>query len=375
MTDAQAAGTPVVGGDWGPHAHTPAGRGLSAMIASDRLPHALLISGPSGVGKRDLAIRTAQALLCESGGREQGPCRTCHTCRRLHDPNQPAQEPQHTDVEVIGPGSLCADTTHDHRNTRTVGICVIRRIEHDANLAPFEADRRIIIIDPADALTADAADAFLKTLEEPPDGVHFILLTAQEAVLSETIRSRCRSVSLAPLPMDALETRLDDWARTAGTAVPEQPERRTELLRLARGRPGWLQSSLSAGDPLALRAAQIDDAVRIANADRPARLNWSEQLAGRTATAQSIANVELILDAWTDWWRDLWLYLDSRGEALTHTSQRQRIEQIAPMYDQQHITKFLEQIQRTRALLHQGVNARLALDVLLLAIPVARTSP
>ncbi|MXX30982.1 MAG: DNA polymerase III subunit [Chloroflexi bacterium] len=375
MTDAQPAGTPAVGGDWGPHADTPAGRGLSAMIASDRLPHALLISGPNGVGKRDLAIRAAQALLCESGGREQGPCRSCRTCRRLHDPGQPALEPQHTDVEVVGPGSLCADANHDHRNTRTVGICVIRRIEHDANLAPFEADRRIIIIDPADALTADAADAFLKTLEEPPDGVHFILLTSQEAGLSETIRSRCRSISLAPLQIDSLETRLDEWTQTAGVDAPEQPERRAELLRLARGRPGWLQANLSAGDPVTLRAAQIDDAVRIANADRSERLNWSEQLAGRSATAQSVANVELILDAWTDWWRDLWLYLGKRSESLTHRSQMERIEQIAPMYDQQHITQFLEQIQRTRALIQQGVNARLALDVLLLAVPVARTSP
>jgi len=375
MTSSLPTGAAPADANWGPHAHTPAGRGLSAMIASDRLPHALLISGPTGVGKRDLAIRTAQALICESGGREQGPCRTCRTCLRLHDPSQPALEPQHTDVEVIGPGSLCADATHDHRNTRTVGICVIRRIEHDATLAPFEADRRIIIIDPADALTADAADAFLKTLEEPPDGVHFILLTTQAAGLSETIRSRCRSVSLAPLPHDALDMRLDEWAQAAGVAVPEQPDRRAELLRLARGRPGWLQANLSAGDPVTLRAAQIDDAVRIANADRSERLNWSEQLAGRSATAQSVANVELILDAWTDWWRDLWLTLGNRNESLTHTSQRQRIAQIAPMYDQQHITQFLEQIQRTRALLQQGVNARLALDVLLLAIPVARNSP
>ncbi|MCY3567105.1 MAG: DNA polymerase III subunit [Chloroflexi bacterium] len=374
MTTAITDGSAPPDANWGPHAHTPAGRSLSAMIGSDRLPHALLISGPAGVGKRDLAIRTAQALLCESDGRALGPCRSCRTCRRLHDPSQPALEPQHTDVEVVGPGSLCADANHDHRNTRTVGICVVRRIEHDTTLAPFEADRRIIIIDPADALTSDAADAFLKTLEEPPSGVHFILLTTQEAALSETIRSRCRSVRLAPLPIGSLDTRLDEWARAAGTAAPEQPERRTELLRLARGRPGWLQANLSAGDPVTLRAAQIDDAVRIANADRSERLNWSEQLAGRSATAQSVANVELILDAWTDWWRDLWLCLGRRNESLTHTSQTERIEQIAPMYDQQHITQFLEQIQRTRALIQQGVNARLALDVLLLAIPVARTS-
>ena len=375
MTDAQPVDTPLVDGDWGPHARTPAVRSLAAMLAADRLPHALLISGPVGVGKRDLAIRVAQTLFCESVEASQGPCRECRTCRRLHNPSQPSLDPQHTDVEVIGPGTLCAEPTHDHRNTRTIGICVIRRIEHVATLTPFEADRRIFIINPADTLTADAADAFLKTLEEPPEPVHFILLTAQEAQLSETIRSRCRSITLAPLPADELDAWLEGWAPTAGVEIPEEPQRRAELTRLARGRPGWLQAGLGAGDPVALRAAQIDDAVRIASADRAERLNWSEQLSGRSATAQTVANIELILDAWSDWWRDLWLCLGNGTESLTHTSQRERIEQIAPMYDQRHITQFLEQIQRTRALLQQGVNARLALDVLLLSIPSARTSP
>ncbi len=375
MTDAQPVDTTPLGGDWGPHAGTPAVRSLAAMIAADRLPHALLISGPVGVGKRDLAIRVAQTLLCESVEPAQGPCRECRTCQRLHNPSQPSLDPQHTDVEVIGPGTLCAEPTHDHRNTRTIGICVIRRIEHVATLTPFEADRRIFIVNPADALTADAADAFLKTLEEPPEPVHFILLTAQEAQLSETIRSRCRSITLAPLPADELDAWLEYWAGTAGVQIPEEPQRRAELTRLARGRPGWLQAGLSAGDPVALRAAQIDDAVRIASADRAERLNWSDQLSGRSATAQTVANIELILDAWSDWWRDLWLCLGNGADSLTHTSQRERIEQIAPMYDQRHITQFLEQIQRTRALLQQGVNARLALDVLLLSIPSARTSP
>lgn len=368
--------TPLQGnlqGNWGPHTESLAGRTVATMIASGRLPHALLIAGPVGVGKCDLAIRTAQALLCESS-QSEGPCRECRTCLRLHDPGQPSLDPQHTDVEVIGPGALCAESDHDHRNTRTIGICVIRRIEHVATLAPFEADRRIIIIDPADALTADAADAFLKTLEEPPDRVHFILLTAQEAQLSETIRSRCRTVTLAPLPTSQLDAWLEDWASDTGASLPESAEQRAELARLARGRPGWLQANLREGDPITLRNAQIDDAVRIANADRAERLNWSDQLVGRSVTPQAVANVELILDAWTDWWRDLWLFLTEQQHSLTHTSQRGRIAQIAPLYDQQHITQFLEHIQRTRALIQQGVNARLALDVLLLDIPPARNA-
>ena len=368
-----ASAQPV--GDWGPHADSLAGRTLTAMLESSRLPHALLFAGPVGVGKRDLAIRTAQAMLCESPDQStHRPCRACRNCRRLHDPAQPMLDPQHTDVEVITPGALCAESDHDHRNSRTIGICIIRRIEHAATLAPFEADRRIFIINPADALTPEAADAFLKTLEEPPDRVHFILLTSRAAELSETIRSRCRTLTLSPLPAEQLDTWIDSWTATEAISLPEGPERRAELSRLARGRPGWLQINLREGDPVTLRAAQIEDAVRIAESDRAERLNWSEQLVGRGATPQSVANVELILDAWTDWWRDLWLQQTDQADALIHISQRERVERIAALYDQQEVSQFLEKIQRTRALIQRGVNARLALDVLLLNIPVPRES-
>ena len=361
---------------WGPHADSLAGRTLTAMLDSGRLPHALLIAGPVGVGKRDLAIRTAQAMLCQTAApSSDGPCRNCRNCRRLHDPSQPMLDPQHTDVEVVTPGALCAESDHDHRNSRTVGICIIRRIEHAATLAPFEANRRIFIINPADALTPEAADAFLKTLEEPPDRVHFILLTSQEAQLSETIRSRCRTLTLSPLPAQQLDTWVDRWAESEGINLPDEPEPRAELNRLARGRPGWLQVNLREGDPVTLRAAQIDDAVRIAEANRAERLNWSEQLVGRSATPQSIANVELILNAWTDWWRDLWLQQTNQRDAVIHLSHRERIARIAALYDQQEVSQFLEMIQRTRALIQRGVNARLALDVLLLNIPDPRESP
>ncbi len=355
---------------WGPHQDSLAVRTTVAMLSAERLPHALLLDGPAGVGKRDLAIRVAQALLCNSGdASERGPCRSCRDCQRLHDSSQPQREPQHPDVEIVSPGSLCAVAEHDHRNTRTIGICIIRRLEHVTTLAPFEADQRIIIIDPADKLTPDAADAFLKTLEEPPDGVHFLLVTATSDEISETIRSRCRTLTLAPLPTPQLEAWLNAWAQAESLALPTDEARRSELLRLARGRPGWLQRQLRDGDPVAVRAAQIDDAVRLSQADRGERFNWSEQIVGRSASPQTIANLDLILDAWRDWWRDLWLAGCGHPEALTHTSQQDRILATCTMYDQDELSQWLVLIERTRALIQRGVNARLALDVLLLHLP------
>ena len=360
---------------WGPHADSLAVRTLSAMLDAERLPHALLITGPVGVGKRDLALRAAQSLLCESAPTgADGPCRDCRTCLRLHDPAQPSLEPQHADVELVRPGQLCDDRAHDERHPREtiIPICAVRRIERVVMLAPFEADRRILIIDPADALQPAASDAFLKTLEEPPNNVHFILVSAKAAELSETIRSRCRTLDLTPLPPAQLDPWLDRWTAEAGIELPLDSERRAELSRLARGRPGWLQTNLRDGDPTTQRQAQIDDAIRIANATRAERLDWSEQVAGRATTPQTLRTLDHLLDAWTDWWRDLWLSQTDQPGALIHRSQLERIQQIAALYDPQQLSQFLEQIQRTRALIQRRVNARLALDVLLLSIPTPR---
>lgn len=355
---------------WGAHGDSLAGRALSAMIDSGRLPHAVLISGPAGVGKRGLALRIAQALVCAE---EQQPCDHCRPCRRIQNPDEPGREIQHADVEIVSPGGLCAVAEHDHRNTRSIGICVIRRIEHATSIKPFEGDRRVYIVDPADAMTSDASDAFLKTLEEPPAGVYFLLLTAQEEMLSETIRSRCRALRLAPLSAE----RIEQWLQRSGDAVPTDPEAQLELTRLARGRPGWLAAALREGDPLALRDAQIAAAVELAHANRAERLAWAEQLTGRRgASRETVANLDLVLDAWSDWWRDLWLVREGRADDVVHAAHREQIASESPRYPAEEVSRFLEAIQTTRQLIHRGVdhggNPRLALEVLLLSIPPAR---
>ncbi len=355
---------------WGAHGDALAGRTLSAIFDSGRLPHALLITGPAGVGKRDLALRIAQALVCTD---EQPPCRQCRPCRRIHDPDEPTRELQHADVEIISPGGLCAVADHDHRNTRTIGICVIRRIEHATSIKPFEGDRRICIIDPAEAMTGDASDAFLKTLEEPPAGVHFLLLSAQENMISETIRSRCRTLALAPLSNE----RIERWLERIGESVPADPDARRELLRLARGRSSWLESELREGDPLIMRRAQIATAAELARSSRAERLSWAEQLVGRgRATRDTVDNLDLVLDVWSDWWRDLWLAAEGRDNDLVHATHREQIASEASRYSPEEVSRFLEAIRTTRQQIHHaadfGGNPRLALEVLLLRIPAAR---
>ncbi len=357
-----AAETSTELGRFGAHGGTIALRSLEAMLDAGRLPHALLISGPEGIGKHELALSIAQAVVCESA---PAPCRRCRPCRRVHDRDHPRESIRHADVALIQPGGICAAADHDHSNSRTIGICQIRWVERTTSLKPFEGPNRVVIVDPADALTAEAADAFLKTLEEPPLGVYFVLLSARQSLLSETIRSRCRALHLAPLS----QPRTEAWLR--GRMPDLEDAAITQLARQSRGRAGWLDLALEEGDPLAIRAAQVDELLRLADTSRAERLAAAEQLTGRRGQSapQALDDLLLVLGAWIEWWRDLWLERVGLPERIVHTTLRERVRSQAARYAPEELGRFLQRLQRTRSRLRDGVNARLALEAMLLGIP------
>jgi DNA polymerase-3 subunit delta' len=147
---------------------------LRHAVAAGRVPQSLLFAGPEGVGKRAVALALAQAVNCprREGGDACGACPTCQRIARGH----------HSDVVVIEKG-----------DEATIKIRTLRdRLLETVNYRPFEAQRRVYIIDPADDMTLEAQDALLKTLEEPPSAVVLILVTAYPDTLLATIRSRCR---------------------------------------------------------------------------------------------------------------------------------------------------------------------------------------
>jgi len=159
---------------------------LQQAVARGRVPQSLLLAGPEGVGKRAVAVARAQAVNCPkrvaapNGGADA--CGTCPTCLRI-------AKGQHSDVAVIEPGDAAS-----------LKIEVLRqRVLDVIGYRPFEAARRVYIIDPADAMTAQAQDALLKTLEEPPPSAILILISAYPDTLLPTIQSRCRRLRFGPL--------------------------------------------------------------------------------------------------------------------------------------------------------------------------------
>jgi DNA polymerase-3 subunit delta' len=154
--------------------HGPLVALLRQAVSHGRVPQSLLFAGPQGVGKHAVAVALAQAVNCPR--REHGDaCGTCPTCQRI-------ARGQHSDVTVL-----------DRGDEASIKIRALReRVLESVNYRPFEASRRVFIIDPADAMTVEAQDALLKTLEEPPAAAIIILVSAYADTLQPTILSRCR---------------------------------------------------------------------------------------------------------------------------------------------------------------------------------------
>lgn len=182
---------------------------LRRALAGGRLAHAYAFVGPPGSGRMTTALAFAQALLCPAGG-----CGTCRACAL-------AAARQHPDLHLILP----TPPETNPRGARAIRIGAIRELERQAALAPAQASRKVFVLDEAERMTGEAPQAFLKTLEEPPDRTVIILILPGVRVLPATVLSRCQIVRLLP----RLGTETTD-RREAAEALAEVQARGVEAL-------------------------------------------------------------------------------------------------------------------------------------------------
>jgi DNA polymerase-3 subunit delta' len=167
-------------------------------MAANKLHHAYLFEGPAGVGKRTTAQALAMALLCADDA--QG-CGQCRNCRRVHTGNHP-------DFRALAP----------LEGKSVISIEQIRDAERWFVLPPHESARKLLLIAPADAMTEPAANALLKTLEEPRRGHYIILSTAMSQGLLPTVRSRCQRIRFGVLANDTVVDLLQQGGLDAAEA-------------------------------------------------------------------------------------------------------------------------------------------------------------
>jgi len=252
------------------------------------------------------------------------------------------------------------------RGKPSLKIDQIRELQRELNLTPTEARYKVAILPQFEAATPSAANAFLKTLEEPPRQVMLLVTTADADGLLPTIPSRCRTINLRPLParqiQQALETR---WSVPSGEA--------RLLAHLADGRLGWAVQA-------ALEPAILE--TRLVN------IRWlydalGQNRVGRFATADNLArNPELlpmILRTWLSWWRDLLLlshnsqFVDpaqsTTAVSITNIDQYDRLSQLAAQIFPDEALAALKKTMSALWQLDHNANTRLALENLLLAYP------
>ena len=201
---------------------------LRQSLGKGRLPHALLFVGPEGIGKHTFARRLAQTLLCERNPEQDlNPCGICPGCLQVKAGTHPDL------VEIRKP-----DDKHE------LPIAIIRDLNHDLSLKPSRGARKVAILDDVDDLNDEAANAFLKTLEEPPPGSVLILIGTSAEVQLDTIVSRCRVVRFDPLSEQELTAVL---LEAGVAATPEDASRLAQLGEGSVGRArGLADSTLNA---------------------------------------------------------------------------------------------------------------------------------
>ncbi len=180
----------------------PQWRRLARAIADDRLPHALLLAGRPGGGKRVFAEALAARLLCEAPDPEGRACGRCRGCRLLAADNHP-------DILRLEP----------QPDKESIVIDQVRELIGQVDLSAQQGGHRVVVIDPAERLNQAAANALLKVLEEPGRGVVFCLVCSRPGALPATVRSRCQRLGFPmPLTDEALEW-IAEWVPDRATAL------------------------------------------------------------------------------------------------------------------------------------------------------------
>lgn len=326
----------VIGHDWAVEV-------LSGAIKHDRVGHAYLITGPAQVGKTTLAKLFAQALNCDGERIESRPCGRCRQCMLM-------KAGRHPDLRFIEPEVSA-------RGRRSIKIDTIRELQRGLQLAAYEGRYKVVVIRGFEAANRNAANAFLKTLEEPPSNTILILTATEADTLLDTIKSRCRVVGIRPIP-----THIIQQALITRWHVPH--DKAVLLANVANGRLGWAVAAAQDQTLLDHRNQQIKQLQELLASGLVARFKVAEKLAKKADA------LPLMLNIWLGWWRDLFLVKGGSG-LISNVDEREQLEQFSAEWEPKNIHDSLNQTKIALWQLEKNANVRLVLETLFLTYPFA----
>ena len=307
---------------------------LRHMESSRRMPHAVLFTGPNGIGKVMVAKVLAAALLCSH--EEDRPCGICPSCQQMSFGSHPDF------LQIVPDGA-------------NIKIEQIRKLQQEAALAPYSSQRRVCIIDGAELMTTQAANSLLRILEDPPGEIIFILTAANRQMLLTTIISRCMAISFQPLADEVLAQAL-----MVKGYMAEQAE---VAARLSGGRMG-IALEILAPEGFSLR----NQALGIMEGMLEVEMEMVWQTAAllekmeRNEVLQIIRYLTYIL-------RDILLLVTGQGrQLLFNIDVAQELGELADRWNEEQLVKAIKAVETARRAFHANANTRLTSEALLINI-------
>ncbi len=348
---------------WRTFGHDASVQMLDAANRTGRLSHAYLITGPDQVGRKTLAIDLACLVNCEPqpdlfGEAPVLDLASCPAAQRI-------RKGQHADVRVIDRSTPLKDDSagsggEGASERQNISINHVHELQREAALKPFEGKARVFILDDADELSAPAANALLKTLEEPSEDVFIVLIAPDADSLPETIVSRCQRIRLRAVSTDLIAEKLVDKFE----ADPEQAER---LSRLSAGKPGWAISALQDPAVLELHAQTATRILSALSAGLEERFSYANELSGRFRRDRDGVLGEL--QRWLEWWRDIAVAKAGLPENVMNSNWLEAIDEIAKQLSEPQISQGANSVSGAIAALEANAIPRLALEVMALEMP------
>jgi DNA polymerase III subunit delta' len=302
---------------------------LQAALKDGHLPGAYLFSGPEGIGKKLTAFNFAKALNCLENGIDA--CESCLSCRKI-------ENGRHPDIHLVDNGSF-----------EEIKIEDIRSLQQEIVLKPYEARFKVFIINNAHNLNSESANAFLKTLEEPPENSVIILVTDRPGLLFRTIISRSQNVKFASLAHTEFERVLKNgW---------DMDERVLRFLSFfCEGRIG--------------AALQWKDKNIIAQKNRVIDFfSPNSESSAENSFIQDRETLRLSLNILIGWFRDV--YFSKAGinkDRIINLDRSDILDELANRYTFNEIEVILKGISQSLLYLEQNANVKLLLANLLLSV-------
>lgn len=319
---------------------------LRRTLAAQQVRHAYLFTGPPHIGKSLLAQRLAQTLLCTGGPdphvSPQEPCNHCLSCRKVLHGNHP-------DIHVI---SKAADK-------QFIVIEQVRALQSDASRRTMEGRRNIFIIENAHEMNVQAANCILKTLEEPEPDVVLLLTVPDAGLLIPTILSRVQLLSMQLLKAQQIQDALvQRWE--------VEPTEAALIASLSAGRLGWAVEAAEDEDLLDERRSQLEGLSKLPTLSRVQRFDYVQRL------GTDGEKVRHMLELWLLWWRDMVLAANNCLDLTANADMRDLLKSQSAKVSSLEAERMVRAILQTQESIEQNVNARVALEVLMLDTPTIK---